>query len=203
MDGENHLTDPNVRAAIDRHVERSRGTTEYLQLIKTFQSDGLPEKLVAIMVGDADDSMKVEAAAMLSAMPPDGPKRLRELAFHQDVNARRQIDTSDFADGRRPGLGNSDGSCVRSGSTLRCPPRSGVWIGPPKTRSTSFDRTRGREETSRRYENVGRSTIGSIRQRFHSRSRRRVVAATAAKKPEAPRAAGSAGKEKRRIRTTV
>ena len=85
MDGEEHLSDPKVRAAIDRHIDRSKGTTEYLQLIKTFQSDGLPEKLGDIMTSDSDDSMKVEAAAMLSNISPEGPRQLRKLVNSEDV----------------------------------------------------------------------------------------------------------------------
>ena len=106
IDGKEHLSDPHVKAAIDRHIQRSRGTTEYLQLIKTFHSEGLPEKLSAIMVGDADDSIKVEAAAMLSAMPPEGPKRLRELAYHQDAElaSRSTRLISLMGDGRAWGI---------------------------------------------------------------------------------------------------
>tara|TARA_R110002049_G_scaffold2750_4_gene21948 strand:- start:107479 stop:111387 length:3909 start_codon:yes stop_codon:yes gene_type:complete len=106
IDGGDHLADPHVKAAIDRHIQRSRGTTEYLQLLKTFQSDGLAEKLADIIVSDADDSMKVEAAAMLSALPPDGPRQLNRLVRQSNVslaaNATRLIAL--MGDGRAWGI---------------------------------------------------------------------------------------------------
>ena len=106
MDGRDYLSDLDIKAAIDRHIERNRGTTEYLQLIKTFQSDGLQEKLAAIMTSDADDSMKVEAAAMLSELPPEGPKQLNRLVRQEDVGLAASVTrlVAIMGDGRAWGI---------------------------------------------------------------------------------------------------
>jgi len=87
MQGDHALSLPHIQAAIDRHIDRSQDTNEYLQLLKAFQSDGLVEKLVSIIVDSTNDSMKVEAAAMLSGMPPEGPQRLRELLWRHSDDA--------------------------------------------------------------------------------------------------------------------
>lgn len=80
MQGFDPSSDQRVTAALQRHIERSEGSSDYLKLLKRFRPEGIDEKLSKLILGDANDSLKVEAAAMLSDFP-EGPNRLRSILF--------------------------------------------------------------------------------------------------------------------------
>lgn len=90
MPGFDYRTDQHAKAAVLRHLERSKGTPEYLNLVKKFQPDGIAEKLAAILVSDVGDSTKVEAAKVLGEVK-DGPQQIRGIVFGEDAEQGAQM----------------------------------------------------------------------------------------------------------------
>ena len=82
MQGYDFSSNEKVMAAIGRHIDRSEGTPEYLELIKQFQPDGMLEKLDSVMFGD-NSSAAVEAVKVVCELK-DGPRHLRELLRQKD-----------------------------------------------------------------------------------------------------------------------
>ncbi len=80
MAGYDYSSDKQITAALERHLAAVEGSSEYFKLLKKFRPEGLEDKLEKMLLSDADDSSKVEAAGML-AETPDGPKRIRARLF--------------------------------------------------------------------------------------------------------------------------
>lgn len=84
MDGYNYSRDEHVNAALARHIERQKGTAEYLRLAKKFRPAGLTESLAAMLQSDVDDSVKVEAAGLLGDSK-DGPQAIRQMLKAENI----------------------------------------------------------------------------------------------------------------------
>jgi putative heme-binding domain-containing protein len=67
MKGDGYLANPETRAAVMRHIERSQGTPEFMKLVKRFQPPGIETELIATLNG-GDRSAAVESAEMLLEM---------------------------------------------------------------------------------------------------------------------------------------
>ncbi len=78
MQGFDYSSLEPVQSAIARHIERNEGTADYLRLVKKFRPADVEEKLGQMLLGNASDSVKVEAAGMLSDLP-NGPMRMRAM----------------------------------------------------------------------------------------------------------------------------
>lgn len=78
MEGYDYRNDAHVRDAIARHLSRNEGTSEYVELARRFRPKDMEEKLTALISGQVDDSVKVDAAGLLT-QTEQGPRRLREL----------------------------------------------------------------------------------------------------------------------------
>jgi putative membrane-bound dehydrogenase-like protein len=82
--------DPQVQAAINRHLDRVAGTAEYLSLVKRFRPADSSQQLQAMLAGDLSDSLKVEAANLLCGLP-DGPERLTQSLRVPEVAVAAQV----------------------------------------------------------------------------------------------------------------
>ncbi len=84
MQGVDLAKEPEIAAALERHLKAVAGTSEYFQLLKRFRPAGMEDRLEEILVASDNDSMRVEAAAML-AETADGPKRIRTRLFGKNT----------------------------------------------------------------------------------------------------------------------
>lgn len=78
MEGVNLTDDADVQAAITRHIDRTRGTQEFLPLVKQFRPRGVESALEALILESDDDSEAVEAIRLLS-IDQSGVARVRRL----------------------------------------------------------------------------------------------------------------------------
>ena len=85
MDGFDYRSNPKVFAAIQRHTERMKGTSEYFSLLKKFPPSDLIEKLLSLVVESDNRSIAVEAAQLLGDID-DGPKSLRSLLASDSID---------------------------------------------------------------------------------------------------------------------
>ena len=79
----------DVKAAISRHIERSKGTPEYLKLLKQFRPDGLKDKLRSLIFA-GDNSSAVEAANML-LNSENGHRDVRPLVQSKDTEQAKRM----------------------------------------------------------------------------------------------------------------
>jgi putative heme-binding domain-containing protein len=89
MEGYDYSENEKVKAAIARHIDRSKGTTEYLTLLKRFRPEGLKQKIEAVLYSD-DNSSAVEAAKIMTDTE-GGPTRLRQLLRSEDQEAAARV----------------------------------------------------------------------------------------------------------------
>ncbi|NND97919.1 MAG: c-type cytochrome [Pirellulaceae bacterium] len=89
MAGYDYKSNPKVVAAIERHISRQAGTTEYLELLKRFRPDGMQQKIESLLFAD-DNSAAVEAAKMMGDLP-DGPMRLRKLLKSKETQQAARV----------------------------------------------------------------------------------------------------------------
>lgn len=62
------LTDyPAAKAAIARHIRRRAGQSDFIDLVRRFQPDGVDDDLKAMMLSTKDDSMSLQATRLLLA----------------------------------------------------------------------------------------------------------------------------------------
>ena len=83
MEGFDHNSNPKVKAAVQRHIQRSVGSPDYLQLLKRYRPEGMQEKIEQVLMGD-DLSAAVEAAKVMCELP-EGPKRLRAILASENT----------------------------------------------------------------------------------------------------------------------
>lgn len=91
MKGYDYTKDAKVKAAIERHIERSKGTPDYLKLLKQFRPDGLNDKLQSLILS-GDNSSAVEAANML-LNTRDGHRDVRPLVQSKDMKVAKRTAT--------------------------------------------------------------------------------------------------------------
>ncbi|MGB7324426.1 MAG: PVC-type heme-binding CxxCH protein [Rubripirellula sp.] len=84
MDGFDASADRRAKSAIDRQLDRTRGTVAYLDLVKRFNPAGMQDSLLDLLGSDVDDSTKVEAASMLGETE-NGPMVLRKSLASESV----------------------------------------------------------------------------------------------------------------------
>ena len=77
MTGYDYRSNPAAKAAVMRRIEQTKGTPEFMKLVKTFQPDGIETQLVETLVGN-DRSAGVEAAELLLDLDP-GRQEVRRL----------------------------------------------------------------------------------------------------------------------------
>lgn len=77
-----YTQDAKVRSAVERHIERSKGTPEYMRLLKQFRPGGFEDKLKSIILAD-DNTSSVEAMQLLLNMP-EGHKVVRPMLFSKE-----------------------------------------------------------------------------------------------------------------------
>ncbi len=92
MPNYDHSKDQHVQAAIARHLARSVGTEEYLELAKQFRPDDMAENLQQMLTSDLRDSIKVEAANLLIGLK-GGPERLAQSLRSESVQQAAQVAT--------------------------------------------------------------------------------------------------------------
>ena len=83
MKGFDYRSNEKVREAIDRHIRRVKGTSEFVKLVKRFRPQGIEELLVETLAGE-NQSVAVEAADLL-LQTDSGRKTVRMLL--KDENA--------------------------------------------------------------------------------------------------------------------
>ncbi|MEM8667475.1 MAG: hypothetical protein AAGG48_08180 [Planctomycetota bacterium] len=87
MDGYDYTKDAHVADAVGRHMKRLEGTEEYVELVRRFRPANMSDKLIDLITGTVNDSVKVEAANLLGETE-SGPKRLRQtLKSEQEKHA--------------------------------------------------------------------------------------------------------------------
>ena len=89
MDGDSYKQNENAKQAIQRHIDRVAGTSEYLSLLKKFRPEGVQQKVESVIFGN-DNSAAVEAAKMLGDMH-DGPTRLRQLLKSPEASTATRV----------------------------------------------------------------------------------------------------------------
>ena len=89
MEGFNYNSNPQVKDAIKRHIQRSAGGPDYLQLLKRYRPEGMQEKIEQVLMGD-DLSLAVEAAKVMGDLP-EGPKRLRAILSSENTKDAMHI----------------------------------------------------------------------------------------------------------------
>ncbi|MEM9587184.1 MAG: hypothetical protein AAGA03_07875, partial [Planctomycetota bacterium] len=72
------LENPKVQAAIQRHIARVEGTSEYLKLLKKYSPDGAGKAFERVLLTTQDDSAAVDAVSLLLE-PNDGYERVKQL----------------------------------------------------------------------------------------------------------------------------
>ena len=77
MSGYDYRSNPAVKAAVMRQIERSQGTPEFMKLVKRFQPEGIETKLIKTLTG-SDRSAAVESAELLLELEP-GRGEVRKL----------------------------------------------------------------------------------------------------------------------------
>ncbi|QDT03464.1 NPCBM/NEW2 domain protein [Rubripirellula lacrimiformis] len=90
IDGFDISQHPEAKGAVDRQIYRSRGTAEYLRLIKQFTPVDIQTSLIELCTSAADDSTKVEAASMLGEMD-GGPQILRKALASESVPSASEV----------------------------------------------------------------------------------------------------------------
>ena len=83
MEGYDYNSNAKVKAAIARHIERSKGTADFLRLLKKFKPQGMEQEVQSLLFGD-DNTAAVEAAKMMCDLP-NGPSDLRSLLKSEDT----------------------------------------------------------------------------------------------------------------------
>ena len=86
MSNYDYRANDQVKAAVERHIDRVQGTPEYMKLVKRFRPDGIESKLAVTLLGN-DRSAAVESAEMLLEMD-QGRKRVRQLLSAGDQSLR-------------------------------------------------------------------------------------------------------------------
>lgn len=89
MQGYDYKSNPKVVAAIERHIERSEGTPDFLKLLKKFKPAGMDQKVQSLLFGD-DNSAAVEAAKMMCDLP-EGPMALRGFLKSDDTSKAGRV----------------------------------------------------------------------------------------------------------------
>ncbi len=89
MQGYDYSTDPKVKAAILRHIDRCEGSADYIRLIKKFRPDGIEQKLEKTLLSE-NKSAAVEAVQLLCELP-DGPRQVRGLLKSEDIGQAAQV----------------------------------------------------------------------------------------------------------------
>ena len=83
MEGYDYNSNAKVKAAIARHIERSKGTADFLRLLKKFKPEGMEQQVQSLLFGN-DNSAAVEAAKMMCDLQ-NGPSDLRSLLGAEDT----------------------------------------------------------------------------------------------------------------------
>ncbi len=89
MQGYDYRSNPKITDAINRHIDRSKGTPDYIRLIKQFRPEGIDQKLQAVVLA-ADNSAAVEAMQLLCDLP-DGPKQVRGLLRGKNTDSAARV----------------------------------------------------------------------------------------------------------------
>ncbi|MCO8124299.1 hypothetical protein NHH03_21340 [Stieleria sp. TO1_6] len=82
INGYDYRSNPAVREAVMRQIDRSQGTPEFIKLVKRFQPDGIESQLTRSLLGD-DRSASVESAELMLEMDA-GRKSIRKLLASDD-----------------------------------------------------------------------------------------------------------------------
>ena len=85
IEGYNYRSNPEVKKAILRHINRSEGTPDFIKLVKRFKPAGIEPKLVAALHSE-NRSAAVEAAELLLEMD-SGRKLVRGLIRDESAGA--------------------------------------------------------------------------------------------------------------------
>jgi len=85
-----YAKDQTAQAAVARHLSRAAGTEGYLSLAKRFRPDDMPEKLQEMLTSRVGDSIKVEAASLLSGLD-GGSVRLHQLLRSESVEQASDV----------------------------------------------------------------------------------------------------------------
>lgn len=78
-------SDPRVKAAVQRQLQRAAGTDEFLDLVKRFRPDGIEPQLLGLATGNSGNSTGVEAIRLL-VQSREG-RQLIDKALSQDETA--------------------------------------------------------------------------------------------------------------------
>lgn len=90
MSGYDYRQNEQAVAAVMRHIRRSEGTPEFIDLVKRFQPPGIEPRLLATMASE-NKSAAVEAAALLLDMD-SGRKQIRDrLADDKKITATSEV----------------------------------------------------------------------------------------------------------------
>ncbi len=91
VDGGDYLSQPAIRAAVDRYINSRKGTPDYLKLVKKFRGGGSDSTLVEVALATGDDSSSVEAVKMLMQAPSGAASIRKALEANPDEGALRLI----------------------------------------------------------------------------------------------------------------
>jgi|GEM_PF-609435 len=90
IDGFDLDAHPEIREVLNRHLKRTQGTREFIQLVKQFQPPGVETHLIGTLLGD-DLSAAVEAAEMMLELKAGRPLLIEALAGSDAVKVIRAL----------------------------------------------------------------------------------------------------------------